>query len=453
MGAWPTFVLSPILTPMNIPRIFRQNHIIGGTVILALTQLTASIAGFLRDASFARTFPDSSVVDVYVAAFRPSDFLFQTCIMAALGTVLVPVLSGYRAHKNDEQASKILSGSMLIGSLVFGVIALCLAAAFPFIAHWFVNFEGERMTLYIHFGRIALFSNFLFVCGNTLGQYLITTQRYWIYGLTPVLYTIGTIFGTVLLTPIIGAYGPICGTLLGTITYVFLRFFGAWKLGFRFSWTLWHPDFPGMGMLMLPRILSLGALQFQLLAFDKFASGMSVGSVAVNAYARNFQSVLVGVTGIALAQSAYSLLGQSAAWKNEKLFRKYLLWGFGALLAVTIPGSVVLVLLSPFVAKIMGIQALALFSSALLVYAISIPFESMNHLMLRAYYSTKQTLIPALATVGGSIVAIGTAYAYADRYGIQSIGLGFTAGQITVLLALVISFSTVLKKVRGSGHA
>ena len=433
---------------MRIPRIFRQEHIIGGTVILAITQLLASVAGFLRDATFARTFPDSSVVDVYVAAFRPSDFLFQTCIMAALGTVLVPVLAGYKAHKNDKEVSKILSGSMLVGAMAFGVIALILSVAFPYIAHWFVDFTGERLELYIHFGRIALFSNFLFVFGNTLGQYLITAQRYWMYGLTPVFYTVGTILGTIFLTPVIGAYGPIVGTLAGTAVYVVLRFIDAWRLGFQFRWTLWHPDFPGMGMLMLPRILSLGALQFQLLAFDKLASGMNVGSVAVNAYARNFQSVLVGVTGIALAQSAYSLLGQSAAWKNEKLFKKYLLWGFGALLAITIPGSIVLVLLSPLVAKAMGIQAIALFTSALLVYAVSIPFESMNHLMLRAYYATKQTLIPALATVGGAIIAISVSHVFAQRYGIQSIGLGFTAGQIAVLCILAISFRAVSQRVR-----
>ncbi len=435
-------------SPVPIPRIFRQEHIIGGTVILALTQFAASIAGFLRDASFARTFPDSSVVDVYVAAFRPSDFLFQTCIMAALGTVLVPVLAGYKAHKNETEVSKILSGSMLVGAMAFGIIALILAIALPFIAHWFVDFTGERLDLYIHFVRIALFSNFLFVFGNTLGQYLITAQRYWMYGLTPVIYTIGTILGTIFLTPVIGAYGPIVGTLTGTVLYVVLRFIDAWRLGFHFRWTLWHPDFFGMGMLMLPRILSLGALQFQLLAFDKLASGMNVGSVAINAYARNFQSVLVGVTGIALAQSAYSLLGQSAAWKNEKLFKKYLLWGFGALLAITIPGSIILVVLAPFVAKVMGIQAIALFSSALLVYAVSIPFESMNHLMLRAYYATKQTLIPALATVGGAIVAIAVSHSFADRFSIQSIGLGFAAGQITILILLTLQFASVLRRVR-----
>jgi putative peptidoglycan lipid II flippase len=429
-------------------RILKQQHIIGGTVVLAATQLGASVMGFLRDSAFARTFPDSNVVDVYFAAFRPSDFLFQTCIMAAMGTVLVPVLASYKAHDKPEEMHKVLSSSMLLGSLVFGIIGLKLAILLPFIAPYLVEFTGEKLNLYIDFARIALFSNFLFVFGNTLGQYLITSQRYWIYGLTPIIYTCGTILGTLFLTPVIGMYGPIAGTLIGTSVYFILRLIGAVRLGYRFTNSFWHPDFPEMGKLMLPRILSLGAMQFQLLFFDKVASGLNPGSIAVNAFARNVQSVIVGATGIALAQSAYSLLGQSAAWKNETLFKKYLLWGAGAILALTIPGGIALRLLGPTVADVMGIQSIALFTSVLFVYVWSIPFESLNHLLLRAYYATKQTLIPGLLALLNAGVAVGVALLFADRLGVQSLGLGFTAGQIILTVGLVSLLPIIFRNIK-----
>jgi murein biosynthesis integral membrane protein MurJ len=432
---------------MRIPRIFSQNHIIGGTVILAVTQFGASAMGLVRDKVF-NTVLTTDVTDVYFAAFRPSDFLFQTCVMAAMGTVLVPVLASYKAHGKSREVSKVLSSSMFLGGIIFGVIALLGGIFLPVLAPFLVKFEGEQLALYIQFGRLALFSNFLFVFGNTLGQYLITSQKYWMYGITPIIYTLCTVLGAMFLTPHVGAYGPILGTIIGTVLYTIFRLADALRLGFRPSADVWHPDFPGMAGLMLPRILSLGALQFQLLMFDRIASGLGDGGVSINSYARNFQSVLVGVTGIALAQSAYSLLGQAAAWKNEKLFKKYLLWGFGALLAITVPGSIALVLLAPYVARAMSIEDIVLFSSALLVYAVSIPFESMNHLMLRAYYATKQTLIPAVATVAGAIAAIGVSSAFSGRLSIQSIGLGFTAGQITVLLILAACFASVRKRVR-----
>jgi putative peptidoglycan lipid II flippase len=435
-----------VLVPL--PRVFSQHHIIGGTIVLALLGFGASLMGLVRDLVFNRVFPDNAIVDVYIASFRPSDFLFQTCVAAALGTVLVPVLASHAAHDRKEEIEKVLSGTMLLGGLAFGLVAILLAILFPIIAPLLVQFTGERMELYIHFGRLALLSNFLFVFGNTLGQQLITSQRYWVYGITPIIYTLGTILGTLFLTPIIGPYGPIAGTLVGTSIYVILRLSAVLWSGIRLRWTLWHPEFTSMGFLILPRILSLGALQAQLLFFDRFASGLPPGSLSVNAYARNFQSVLVGVTGIALAQSAYSLLGKSAAWKNEELFRKYLRWGISTLLIVTIPGSLILVLLSPIVANVMGIQAIKLFSLTLLAYSFSIPFESMNHLLLRAFYATKQTLLPALMSLLNTVVAVGIAWFFIETRGVQSLGVGYAAGQFVLMVGLSAALPMALKRVR-----
>lgn len=438
-----------MLFAMEWKSALRQHHIIGGSLVLAFTQLLASVAGLARDRVLASTFPGLSVVDVYIASFRPSDFLFQTCIMAAMGTVLVPVLAGYRAHDDRASMSKVLSGAMTIGAIGFGIIALLLAIFLPFIAHLLVDFQGQSLSLYIQFGRIALISNFLFVFGNTLGQYLITEQRYWIYGLTPVLYTLGTIAGTIWLTPYTGAFGPILGTVCGTSIYVLIRLAGVLHLRWKPSFTLWHPEFPQMGMLMLPRILSLGAMQLQLLAFDGLASGLLPGSVTVNAYARNFQSVLVGVTGVALAQSVYSVLGQAAARGNRVLFRKYLRWGIGMLLLVTIPGAIVLAALAPVAAMIVGITSqLSVFAPALVLYAASVPFESMNHVLLRGFYATKQTLIPAIAAAANALCAIGVAVAFAKTDGVLALAGGFLAGQTAQMLLLALLLPAALRKVK-----
>jgi len=40
------------------------------------------------------------------------------------------------------------------------------------------------------------FADDTFVMGNAFGQYLIAKQKYWAYGITPILYTLGTIAGT-----------------------------------------------------------------------------------------------------------------------------------------------------------------------------------------------------------------------------------------------------------------
>jgi putative peptidoglycan lipid II flippase len=217
---------------MNLFKKAVKHELAGGITVLAVTQFVASAAGLVRDRMLAQTFASNiGVVDAYIAAFRPSDLLFQTCIMSAMGTVLVPVLAQYFAKNDRKEMSRVLNGTMGMAALIFGLIALVLGISFPYIAHYLVQFQGPELALYIQFGRLALLTNFLFVFGNALGQYLITVQKYWIYGVTPILYTLGTILGTMFLTFKFGPLAPIYGTLAGAIIYVILRWAAVLKGG------------------------------------------------------------------------------------------------------------------------------------------------------------------------------------------------------------------------------
>lgn len=229
------------------------------------------------------------------------------------------------------------------------------------------------------------------------------------------------------------------GTLGGAIVYVLLRLVGSVHAGFRFHGVLWHQDLRKMGWLMLPRMAALGALQFQLLFFDKLASMLDAGSVTINANARNFESVLVGVVGIALAQSAFPLLSHAAAKKEWDRFRIYLKKGILSVLGLTIPGAIVLVLLAPIAARLVHLQAvLPVFSMALLVYAIAIPFESLNHLLLRSFYALHRTTTPAVFSVLNGLIAIVVSWLLVPSMGVYALAAGFTAGQTVQLVGLSV---------------
>ena len=428
---------------------FAQHRILGGALVLASMQLGASVMGLIRDRVLAQTFPGLDVVDVYIAAFRPSDLLFQVMIMAGFSVALVPLLAQYKAKNEVSKMSDLLSGVITVAALVFGATALIAAIFFPQIAPAFAQFEGNGKELYVQFARIALLTNFLFVFGNAFGQYLITIQRYWIYGLTPILYTLGTILGTLYLTPFFGPFGPIYGTLGGAVVYVILRLAGISRAGFKPRLIFWHPDIPELIRLMIPRMVALGALQLELLLFDRVASGLATGSVTINAYSRNFQAVAVGVVGIALAQSAFSLLSQAAAKKEVERFWIYLRKGIGILLILTIPGAIALAFLAPVAAWLVHLSAvLPVFSICLTLYAISIPFESINHLLLRSFYSLKHTVTPAILSVMNGLVAIAFAWYLAPKYGVYSLALGFMVGQVVEMVGLGVLLPRKVRRLR-----
>jgi len=405
-------------------------------------QLGASIMGLIRDRTLASTFPGLDTVDVYIAAFRPSDLLFQMMIMAGFSVAIVPLLAQYHADGKRKDMHELLHSVVTLAALIFGFVGLVMSLFMADIAPYLVGFTGESLELYIGFARLALITNFLFVFGNAFGQYLITVQKYWVYGLTPMLYTLGTILGTIFLTPTYGAYGPMYGTLGGAVVYVVLRAIavileGAKDDGADVKWIFIHPDLRHVLRLMWPRMMALGILQGQLLLFDKIASGLDAGSVTINAYARNFQAVAVGVAGIALAQSAFSLLSQAAAKKQVDRYYIYLRKGIWMLLALTIPGAVVLVMVAPIAADLVSLgHVLPVFTTCLVFYAISIPFESINHLLLRAFYATKHTITPAVFSVVNGLTAISVAWFLAPTFGVYSLAIAFTCGQVIQIIGL-----------------
>src|SRR3989338_6661701 len=145
-----------ILYSMRLVPVLSQHRILGGAAILALTQLGASVAGLLRDRLLAQTFPDLAVVDAYIAAFRPSDLIFQVLVMSAIGMILVPLLTKEHQRSDREGVGNLLGASMGLGCVSFGTLAFALALALPALAPWLVDFHGYQLDLYINFARFAL---------------------------------------------------------------------------------------------------------------------------------------------------------------------------------------------------------------------------------------------------------------------------------------------------------
>lgn len=435
----------------NVRALFSQHRILGGTVVLAITQFGASVAGLIRDRLLAQTFPGLATVDVYIASFRPSDLLFQIFIMAGFSVALVPLLSRYHVGRDERQMEKLTNGVLFVSSVGFGIMALALALLLPWLAPHITQFEGADLALYITFARLALLTNFLFIFANAYGQYLLTVQRFWVYGIAPILYTLGTIAGTLWLTPLVGQYGPMLGTVIGAVGCTLARLCAVLWRGYRPRLTLWHPDIGELGLLMLPRMIALAMMYVELLLFDTLASGMPAGSVTVNAYSRNFQSVVIGVSGMALALSIFSLLSQSAAREEWNRYRIYLRKGILYLLGITIPGAIALVLLSPVAVWLVHLtKHRELFAACLALYAVSIPFESLNHLFSRAFFALKDTTRPAIFNVVNAVVAVAIAWGLAPRLGVLSIPLGFTIGHVVQMAGMALLLPH--KPVEGGGR-
>ncbi len=417
-----------------------------GALILVGTSALSYALGVMRDRVLASTFGASDAFDAYQASFIIPDFLFNLFAAAALSAAFIPVFTDLRTQHRETDAAR-LAGTIL----AFGGVALLLVGggvflfAEPLAALVAPGFAPEKHHLLVQLTRLMLLSPLLFLVSNLLGSMLVSSKRFLFYGLSPALYNLGIIAGALVLAPRFGILGVTLGTLCGATLHLLARIIDARRAGLRLLPTFQtSPHLRKVVLLMLPRIAGLAGIQLQLWAFTAIASTLGEGAVTVVNLARNFQSFPVSLVGIAFATSLFPLLAEAASHRARDAYVRRLLRGAFATLAITIPAALVLyVLRVPLITIFLGTgafhtDAILRTAAVLGVYTLSIPAESLAHILARGFYALHNTLLPTLFSLLGIGISITASVILAGRLGPIGIPAGFALGEGAHVIALAI---------------
>src|SRR3989338_5597303 len=152
----------------------KQNSVLSAAAILMTAVLVSRLLGLLRDRFLAAYFFDpasAGQLDVYFAAFRLPDMVFQLLVVGALSAAFIPVFTRYMI-KDKPEAWKVASTVISLGFLGFLILAGIIgAAAGPLsrlIAPGFSPDKLELMTsltpsLFLAPGRFFFFYFFFFI--------------------------------------------------------------------------------------------------------------------------------------------------------------------------------------------------------------------------------------------------------------------------------------------------
>ena len=83
----------------------------------------------------------------------------------------------------------------------------------------------------------------------------------------------------------------------------------------------------------------------------------------------------------------------------------------------------------------------------LVVFALAVPFEAASHLLSRAVYSTRNTILPVAASLIGLGVTVGTVLVLAPELDMVALPLGFVTGQATEVALLLAAFAVRVRSV------
>lgn len=454
-----------------IKKIFNNNIInsqptktvAGAALIVSTAGILSRILGLLRDRILAAQFGAGDTLDIYYAAFRIPDLVYNLLIVGALSAAFIPVFTGLITKKKEEEAWSLASGLLTLQVIAVVLISITLAVLAPYLMHLITpGFSDDKTAQAAVFTRIMFLSPLILGASAIFGGILMSFKRFLVYSLAPIMYNIGIIIGAVFFVRIWGEIGLAWGVVLGASMHMLLQYWAAKFTGFSYQFTnlkeiIYDKSIRKVVRLMIPRSLAMGVSQINLLVITIFASTLASGSLTVFNFANNLQSVPLGIFGISFAVAAFPKLSSLAADGDMDKFNHVFMRTLKRILFFVIPASVIIFSLRAEIVRavlgsgefdwddtratlwVLGILSLSLFAQS------TIP------LIARAFYALENTKTPfyvALISEGINILAV---ILLIGKYKVMGLAIAFSLASIVNMFILVWLLNRYFKDVKREG--
>jgi putative peptidoglycan lipid II flippase len=385
----------------------RQNTVGGAAIILTIAVLMSRVLGLLRDRLLAGAFGASTSLDVYFAAFRIPDLVYSIIFAGGVIVSLLPLFSDLQ-NKDKERSWDVINNILNIFAVCFVASSVLFFIFTPQIISSMVSgFDSSAKEATISLSRLIFVSVFFFGLSSIFSTVLNYFNRFVSYSLAPILYNLGIILGTVFLVPYWGVYGAGMGVVIGSFLHFLIQVPSAIRCGYRYKAVIdlksrELKDFVG---LIIPRTIASSSSQINFVVITFIASSIGAGAISVFNLSNNLRYLPIGIIGVSFATAVFPFL--SRLWTEQKKeeffanFRKV----FNEVLYVSFPiGILTFVLRNEIVSIVLrtgqfGASAVEITAAALGIYVLSIFAQCLVPILLRGFFSIKDTVTPTAIAI------------------------------------------------------
>jgi len=437
--------------------IFRKqiNSITVAAALVALSSLTSRFLGIIRDRILAGQFGASETLDIYYAAFRIPDLIFNLVILGALSAGFIPIFTSLikdsgcecetkRDHHESNQEAWSLASNVL-NFLVIGLVGLsALGIIFaPFLMRFVApGFSSDAQATTAALTRVMFLSPLFLGISGILGGILQSFKRFLVYSLAPIFYNLGIIIGALYFVDFWGIIGLAWGVALGAGLHCLVQIPTVYHLGFRYSFKLiWSEiNTAKIWKMMGPRTMSLAISQINLVVITIIASGLETGSLAVFNFANNLQSFPIGIFGVSFAIAAFPTLAE-AAFNKERLVASFS-QTLRQILFFVIPTTVLIIALrAQIIRVVLGTgqfdwSATINTMNTLGLFALSLFAQATLPLLVRVFYARHDSRTPFYVGLVTVAINIGLSLVLGRRLGVPGLALAFSIANIFNVIIL-----------------
>jgi len=429
-----------------------------GSIILIASSFLSALLGVLRDRLLAGHFGASPELDVYFAAFRIPDFVYNVIIGGGILVAFLPVFA--QEYQKGSQKAWRLTNNVLNTLFIF-LVAICffLFLLTPALIQLIVpGFSSSQKETAVVLTRILFLSPIIFGISNLFSGIVNYFHRFLAYGLGPIFYNLGIIGGIIFLAPKFGISGVVLGVILGALLHLAVKIPSIYQCGFRYKLLV---DFNEKQLrkifrLMTPRVLSAGVSQINLIIMTALASFLGMGAISVFNFANNLQAMPQKIIALSIATVAFPGLAQNFVRERKEKFLNIFWYSFTRIIFLVGPLALILFLFSEPIVKFIlmtgkfSLASAQLTAGLLKIFSISIVFNSLYFLVVRVFFALEDTKTPTLITFLSVILNLLLAllfinYLFVGEKRIFGLGLAFTISSIFEFSTLFLILKRKIK--------
>jgi putative peptidoglycan lipid II flippase len=405
-----------------------SKSILHSTRLISLVTLASRVTGLLRDILISAWLGNNWVQDRLNYAFLVPNIFRQLLGEGALSAAFIPVLSE-KLHKEDRAAVGKLVGNVATVLAVL-LTALTVALLLAIGSLWLFSQKTEYTNLTAGLTAVMV-PYMIFVCLVALFSGLLNClDHFGIPAFMPVIINMFQVFGVIFAQRVLGKFNipqqhqvyviGIAVLLAGMVQLIWIiRTVKKTGIQWGVHFSLQDPDLRRIVITMGPMIFGLGILQFSTWMDNQVMLSLTAttkdsfvlfghqifyplqeGALSAVNLARRLYNFPVGVLGIALATAAFPAFSRLAANNDHSALAKLVSKSLRLAIFEGLPTGIGLMVLSHLIIKVLiqrgnfNDHDTAQTAFVLRFYALGIWAYCGHHVVVRAFYSLKDTMTP-----------------------------------------------------------
>jgi len=390
-----------------------RKKIFSATFLVIIATLFSKISGLVRDQIMAGYFGISYETDAFTwAYFIPNLFrvLFAESIIIA---AFIPVYTSYLKNNDSREVNNFVNSVTNIFILIFVAISVLIFIFSSPIGLLLSKISGNNLDIssFSTMNRIMIFSLVIMSISGLITSILNSHNKFAAPAIAPMVMNIISIIFVILLAKNIGIISMAIGVIVGSVFEVIIQLPGLKGTGLNYKFKI---DFNNKAVkeifsMMVPIMLSLGAVQINNSVDNFFALNLGAGNTTALTFSWRVANLPLGVFSVAVITVLYPLISRQAADSNIKGIKESFSLGFREIGYIMIPASLGMIILSNPIIKVLferyqfTAADTAKVSHILIFHSMGLLFFGLLMILNRIFYSFKNVRTPlkvALSSIG-----------------------------------------------------